>query len=796
MAIILVLIAFFLTYRPTMFDFLIADDVYHITWLYSALNSPELVLTTYWIPWFGSKPHVTIFEPTIFYRPLYMTLLFFLCKLIGIKSLFFRLVNMCIELLSGLMLSLVVIALKKMPTERSSLVDRQFLMWGLFSGALFVLFPLHSGVVNWIAVGTDPIVTLFSLLSIWCYIQWRNKSRLWFFILSISSAILVFLTKEMAAALPPIIFLYELLCVQGTKKNVGKLNGSMVKALHAAFVSTLPYWLILATYLCFRKAFLGDFIAGYPDGMYSISISGWLNGLRDIFVPINTLVVSTHSYIFKLWHVFLFIVISLSLIATFRANNDSRKKIYFLAAWFILAIAPTYKAFPAVMDCVLGSRLGYLATAPVCALLTYGLAIFSAGNRFLFLFRLTAIAWFVLAARLLYTNNLAWAEAGHWTNKVVQEFKDYYKDITGDPPVYVTGLPMISKKGVYSLWGLNGITKKPIMDRDLSHCMRLDFFEHYVSTGFVKDEAVCNPKQTRLLYWDSQSEILKPVVFSPPEHFTKQWRDSVLQQMIYVSQPHSNCPPKIHWLSDGTLEVTSNLNKIGYVTLELKLPALSCGSVDFLGLNVQFTDCRKFGAYSQAEFIFRNNIATDYSKRYLIADHCDARIISTNSYQDILFPLRDMPAWTMGGTCSSAKIILPIEHALKIKGIFIPDTKTLMPFVYLNSSTDDIPGQFGLDNKGHSIQYVKYDARSVGSCKKVILEITRASNYFEVLSSKGIGKEYFLERNSSSPYGQFMISRNEFPAEKTTYRARLRALDRYGNQIGFPSDTVFIHVDS
>ncbi len=48
----------------------------------------------------------------------------------------------------------------------------------------------------------------------------------------------------------------------------------------------------------------------------------------------------------------------------------------------------------------------------------------------------------------------------------------------------------------------------------------------------------------------------------------------------------------------------------------------------------------------------------------------------------------------------------------------------------------------------------------------------------------------------SSPYGQFTINRHEFPIETGVYRARIKGLDGTGNQIGFPGDTFFIHVDS
>ena len=200
------------------------------------------------------------------------------------------------------MVALIVIELHKRSLSQISLSQSQLSIWAALAAALFILYPFHSEAVNVITCRMDPLVTLFSLFSLWCYIRWRNKSNLGFFILSIISAILAFLTKEMAVALPLTIFIYEVLFksdLSDEAKATGAKSGR-IKALYLAFKHTLPYWLILALYFVLRKFVLGDFIAGYPDSTESTSliVQGWLRGLSNIFIPIDTSSIGTHSNIF------------------------------------------------------------------------------------------------------------------------------------------------------------------------------------------------------------------------------------------------------------------------------------------------------------------------------------------------------------------------------------------------------------------------------------------------------------------------------------------------------------------
>ncbi len=787
--IIFALIAFLLAYRPTLFNFFLADDFIYLTWADEAWRRPEILAEKYFGVWTGWLVHAPYSETV--YRPLVRAIMLLEYKLWGVNGLFFRLVNVALELLTGLMLGLVIANLSTKSIRHDSSSNRRLQMWGLFSAAFFVLYPLHSEAVNWITAVINPVVTLLSLLSLWCYIRWRDESKRLFMVLAIISAAIAFLSKEMAVALPFTVLLYELLFGQSVVKSIRATN-TFIGTLRRSVIATMPYWLILVLYFCWRKVLLGDFIAGYPDYLCYPTISGWMRGLRDIFIPVNNAIISSHSPIFKTWHIVLFIMVLSSVVAAIRANKEDRKTIYFLAAWFLLALAPTYKVFPTLMSCATGSRLAYLATAPVCAFLTYGLATFSVSNGISLLFLPLMIVVLAFESLVLYENNLAWAEAGRWTNKVVQEFKNYYDNVKGDPLVYVIGLPM-SKMGILSVGILEGITKRPMLNINSSRCARLDYDEQYVDAGALKDAVVRNHKQIKVLYWDSQIEVLKPVTFPANDYkFARRWQSINLRQIIRIPSSPQNHRLEMHWLSDGTLELLSKDKMNTFAVVELDLAGLPCLYVDFLALKVQLLQTKPHGFLGDAELLFTNDIAKEYSKQYTTFYNCHSRMTYVADEQNIIFPLRGIPAWSMGGRSNGIRISLPIERGIKVKEILIPDMKQLIPCVYLQSLSNDPPGQIRLDCK-QPVQYVHYDVLSIKGRKQVMLEVVPVDTFFGAQNDpQKVKREMCLRKTATVGSGQFIINRSEFPHTKAVYRARFRVLDQAGNQIGFPTSFLYL----
>ena len=255
--------------------------------------------------------------------------------------------------------------------------------------------------------------------------------------------------------------------------------------------------------------------------------------------------------------------------------------------------------------------------------------------------------------------------------------------------------------------------------------------------------------------------------------------------------------PDFHWLSDGTLELISHKTSDTCTILELDLQGIPCWNIDFLALRVQFSQLKNLGIFQGAGLFFTNDISRAYSKEYFrdyfVLDSCRALIKPTSQEQEIIFPLRNLPAWSMGGKCRSIRIVFPTDCNIKIKEVAIPESQTMMPTVYIQPASNSDQGKLTL-NKTSNIQLIKYDARRL-DCDQIVLEVAQASKFFDLQNSKDVDKFTFIKKESRNLNGQFTINLTDFHSKQATYRARLRALDKAGKQVGFPSGSFFIYVD-
>ncbi len=88
---------------------------------------------------------------------------------------------------------------------------------------LFAVHPIHTESVTWIAGRTDLIGTTFMLLAFWAYLRFRASGRIAPFVVSCACYVAGVFSKEMVAALPIVIILYE--TVRWLSTRIGKSPG-------------------------------------------------------------------------------------------------------------------------------------------------------------------------------------------------------------------------------------------------------------------------------------------------------------------------------------------------------------------------------------------------------------------------------------------------------------------------------------------------------------------------------------------------------------------------------------------
>jgi protein O-mannosyl-transferase len=158
----------------------------------------------------------------------------------GLDVIGYHVVNILIHIFNGILIyALVLMSFKVYQSECLPEEDRKSAhLVGLFSALLFIVHPVQTQAVTYIVQRFASLATLFYLLTIVCYIKWRiayqtvqqtitetktNKfshfPSLFYYFISLISAVCAMKTKEIAFTLPVVIGVYEFIFFRGKLKN-------------------------------------------------------------------------------------------------------------------------------------------------------------------------------------------------------------------------------------------------------------------------------------------------------------------------------------------------------------------------------------------------------------------------------------------------------------------------------------------------------------------------------------------------------------------------------------------------
>ncbi len=428
-----IIIITFITYKPTLFNFIFMDDFGFLIWLKQALNNPSLLVQTFFHHYMNEQ---------YYYRPLITISWAIECFLWGTNGLYFRLCSIMFMLLNSVILGLTIFEFSK-THHQSSANHKTQITWAFLGAALFSFYPLHAPAVNWFAAQHTLLVSIFYLLTFWLYLRWRKTSTRMFSILGVFCFALALLTEEMAATLPFILFIYELLCI-----NRISISTKWLRALTSALLFTCPYWLVLTIYFFLRKLILGTFTTQFSGFRHQRPIElfqTWLHGLQQILVPIDFFSMSKDSSARIFWEIMIFslLILSIYTFITPKMVLSNKRLSVFLIIWFFLSLAPSNNIFLFDVPNLLNARVTYLATIPLCIFATCGIANFSSGFQYSPLIRTAGGAFLVLSTLILYCNNYTFSQFGHQTNNIMGELQKYYRSTSGDPQLKILGIPLL-----------------------------------------------------------------------------------------------------------------------------------------------------------------------------------------------------------------------------------------------------------------------------------------------------------------------------------------------------------------
>lgn len=794
-----------LAYQPVLFDFFLGDDFVHLTWLKDAVHTPEMVWRNFHSSWLDGTT-------TKFYRPLISVFMVSDYMVWGANGLGFHLTNLLFHLVATVAIFFISGELL-MATRRTGSVsvdqpDKMPWLYCVAAALAFGLYPLHAEAVSWITGRVDSVVTAFYTCSFLMYLKWRRQDAamrpLWL-TGCIVAMILGLLSKEMAVTLPPLFVIYELIFGKSIAidlKNPMKMVKSTFEAGLAALRVTAPFWLLLVAYFGLRRYALGTFVGGYDDSLFFIAdikhfLLSWLHGLRMFLIPLNKNLMGAHHIITRGWEIHLALVAALVVLNLYFERRLARLFL-FNSIFLCLALAPVYKIF-AISDDLQGSRLAHVATVALALLVAMAFIVprredksqSKSGNvsgvlSSTALRAVTACTYSLVLGLALWTNNQAWARAGHEANDIRRGLDVLYKNIKGDPQVLLVGLPDQIDGAYISRNALWGMTKVPQLHRDVWNCLMLNQYEQILPFGHFKQTLQSNPDKVQIYFWDKKKAEFSPLPLKERETASLQLSGPALADAITVDKAADK-----KWNTDGSLEVSGDMSRFGKPELIIDLGKKACFDVDFIKLAI--SDLGSDPALLQqegADLLYTNDLKREFN----LPDRTHADFRENEKEQNVVLPLRSLPEWALGGDSKKLKLRLPRGSRLRINSLSVIPAEEAIPRVdFENSGFFGSKGFIHLGDDNRSEKLTATSSKLDGAAG-VVLEITRPNLCFEFQNTIRPSNVTMVELPFDSS-GELVIERKQFPA-LGMYEARPWAVDKNGKKLGICGDHIVISVDS
>ena len=220
---------------------------------------------------------------------------------------------------------------------------------GFVGGLLFAIHPVHIENVAWISGITDPLMSAFLLAGYLAFLRsMETGASRWWVPGSCALFGLALLTKETAAAFPFVVLVYAL---------VFTASGKWTRRAGAAAKRTLPFFVVLGTYLLARASVLHGVTklatTGWTSMLLTLPSVAWLY-VRHLFVPMGLSGFYGMPFV-EQWRSAAFLVPLLLLavvvasVICWIARSEQRRMYVFACCWMVLFLAPAFylRAFSA-----------------------------------------------------------------------------------------------------------------------------------------------------------------------------------------------------------------------------------------------------------------------------------------------------------------------------------------------------------------------------------------------------------------------------------------------------------------
>ncbi|MBP9806861.1 hypothetical protein KBF38_01020 [bacterium] len=823
----LALVLTFVGYMPILFDFFAGDDYVHLIWLKEAVQHPELVWRNFHTSWLDGTT-------TKFYRPLISVFMVSDYVLWNHSAIGFHLTNLLFHLASTAFIFLIAreLALLTLREEKAKIQEELsgktykalpisiLYIWPFFSAAVFGLYPLHTETVSWITGRVDAVVTAFITGSFWFYLRARKtggEKTSWFasrkasLTFSFILMVLALLSKEMAITLPAIFVLIELLYAAPGERPRSVLEGLLSKSyLLRALKNTAMYWGLIVVYFIVRRLALGTFVGGYDDSLFFIAnykafIKTWLNGLRLFFEPLNHELISARAIPTRLWDFYLGLI-GLGTLVNLVLTPALGRLFLFLCGWLVLSLAPVYKIF-AIADDLQGSRLAYVATVPLAFLIALAVVVVSRGivaRKQLWSRSLLGVGFVALSFYVLHLNNQAWVDAGVEANSIRAGLSKLYKEVPGDPQILFVGLPDQIHGAYICRNALVGMTRTPQLERDAVNAIMVDKFEPILPFGYMKESLYKDRDKVLVYRWcpeaaNSLGHFEKMELNDIKEYPVKEAKVFSAGALQTVLKPVQSENTKFEFLPDGTLSVIGGSGKLGRPEMRFDPGPINAYALEFVTVKLKqqaVSDAFKSASAKEgADLLYTNDLVPQFD----IKRRTPTPMPTAVGEATLVFPLRSLPEWSLGGKSHGLTLRLPHDSNCIIEEITVAPAASLVPSLNFANS-----GYLGSKGFLHLSQEKKQDditfdiSQIKGDPVGVWMEVTRPNLLFEeqncTTPSRVAQTNTKFKTAFSGKSGTITLKREDFSA-LGIYQLRLWPVFKDGSK-GQASDHIVVAVDS
>jgi hypothetical protein len=422
---ILLAITSFIVYIPEIKNYFVGDD---FTWLRWAATSK-----------ISDIPGFFINSNGFFYRPLAKALFTLSYPLLELRPPGYHLIDLFLHLGVTLCAYLIVISLfkKKVPA--------------FLAAFFFLIHPINSESVLWIASTSSLLVSFFYLACFLCYLLWRTsvwRGKVVFYLLTLLTFVLALSSHELAVTLPLMLIFYDVMFHDGV--NVTKKISYWLKYI--------PFVLILIAYFYIRNNIA---LSHWSGGDYSYNLHNLIfNVPGNLIGYLGILLVSFRFFPFydtlreslKQSKIIAAVLLSLALVIVgviwktkFRLkkiNPEIKKIVVFSVGWLVILLLPFLGLGNIAERHDYPAQLGFFI---LLAFLIYYLfeRIRKINLRFSVVFLALAVS-FITGFYILELEQVKneWYQAGEASNTILLALGTNYSEFADGSTLYFVNVPV------------------------------------------------------------------------------------------------------------------------------------------------------------------------------------------------------------------------------------------------------------------------------------------------------------------------------------------------------------------